>query len=154
MISPASTSPLSLELRVQATAEGMDTVHEGMNRFWTRLSQERAVEPRWCDAFTLAVAEIAANIIVHAHSPGGPGSHFTITLRCRPDRLVGRFVDRGESYLVGNPPPPMPRVDVAFDELSESGRGLPLVHATTDRFEYSRSPAGENIWTIEKRFPT
>ena len=35
-----------------------------------------------------------------------------------------------------------------------SGAGsLALVQVTTDRFEYQRTPDGQNIWIIVKRFP-
>jgi anti-sigma regulatory factor (Ser/Thr protein kinase) len=48
----------------------------------------------------------------------------------------------------------MPSVTVSYEELGERGRGLALVQLTTDRFEYQRTSDGENIWIIEKHFPS
>jgi anti-sigma regulatory factor (Ser/Thr protein kinase) len=48
----------------------------------------------------------------------------------------------------------MPSVAVPVEDLGERGRGLALVQLTTDRFEYQRTSAGENIWIIEKHFPS
>ena len=66
--------------------------------------------------------------------------------------LAARFVDRG---IVVNIPATatMPSVEGSIDDVSERGRGFAIVQATTDRFEYRRTPEGENIWTIEKYFP-
>ena len=57
---------------------------------------------------------------------------------------------------VATPPttPIMPSGAVSNAELGERGRGLALVQATADRFEYQRTPNEENIWIIEKSFPT
>lgn len=145
-------SRLVLDLDVPATAEGMDLVHEALAGCWSPLEAEHALDARWQAEFALAVAEVAANIIQHAHAPDPPLVKFDLSLTHFPDRLVGRFADRG---ILVTPPETleMPSVDVAFDELGERGRGLALVQATTDRFEYRRLANDENVWIIEKYFP-
>ena len=151
MASPDSDSQTLLDLRVPATADGMDAVHAALAGCWASLGQTRAVEGRWCNEFALAVAEVAANIIQHAHAPESPFVEFALSLTRYPDRLRARFVDAG---VVAHPPvsPSMPPVDVPDADLAERGRGLAIVQMTTDRFEYQRTPQGENIWIIEKAF--
>jgi serine/threonine-protein kinase RsbW len=151
----ASHDPESLpvlELRVPATENGMDSVHAALAGCWSTLQQTRSLDDRWRAEFSLAVAEVAANIIQHAHAPESPFVHFSLSLTRYPDRLVASFVDRG---IVATPPETsaMPSVDVPIEALGERGRGLALVQATTDRFEYRRTADGENIWLIEKDYP-
>jgi serine/threonine-protein kinase RsbW len=141
-----------LDLRVPATVDGMEAVHGALATCCSDLQRTRALASRWGDEFTLAVAEVAANIIQHAHDSETPLVHFALSLTRYPDRLVARFVDRG---VVATPPetPVMPTVKMPYTELGERGRGLALVQATADRFEYQRTRDGENIWVIEKEFP-
>ena len=141
-----------LDLQVPATQEGMDVVHTALDACWASLETMRPLEQRWRDEFSLAVAEVAANIIQHAHAPSPPLVEFTMLLAHAPDYLIARFVDVG---IVATPPdrPVMPSVTVSYDELGERGRGLALVQMTADRFQYQRTARGENVWVIAKRFP-
>jgi anti-sigma regulatory factor (Ser/Thr protein kinase) len=106
----------------------------------------------WRDEFSLPVAEVAANIIQHAHAPDPPLGEFTLLLEHAPDHLTARFVDGG---IVATPPdsPVMPSVTVAVEDLGERGRGLALEQLVADRFHYQRTASGDNVWIITKRFP-
>jgi serine/threonine-protein kinase RsbW len=141
-----------LDLQVPATIDGMDVVHTALDACWSSLAGVRPLEQRWRDEFSLAVAEVAANIIQHAHAPDPPLVEFTLLLAHAPDHLMARFVDVG---IVATPPetPIMPSVTVSYDELGERGRGLALVQMTADRFHYQRTASGENVWVIAKSFP-
>ena len=152
MASPEEGPQLVLDLQVPATIAGMDAVHTALAGCWSSLETVRPLAQRWRDEFSLAVAEVAANIIQHAHAPDPPLVEFTLLLEHSPDHLTARFIDRG---IVATPPetPMMPSVTVSYDELGERGRGLALVRVTTDRFEYQRTPDGENLWIIAKSFP-
>ena len=153
MTSPDTPPELLLDLQVPATQEGMDVVHTALAGCWASLAGVRPLPQRWRDEFSLAVAEVAANIIQHAHARDPPLLEFTLWLEQVPDHLRARFVDGG---IVATPPeaPVMPSVAVSYEELGERGRGLALVQMTTDRFEYQRTPSEENIWIITKRFPS
>ena len=153
MASPEEKPQLVLDLHVPATIDGMDVVHAALAGCWSSLEAVRPLEQRWRDEFSLAVAEVAANIIQHAHAPDPPLVEFTLLLEHAPDHLQARFVDRG---IVATPPetPVMPSVSVSYTELGERGRGLALVQITTNHFEYQRTPPGENVWVIQKSFPT
>jgi serine/threonine-protein kinase RsbW len=130
----------------------MDSVHAALAGCWSSLGDGRSTEGRWCDEFSLAVAEVAANIIQHAHDPEAPFVSFDLSLTRFPDRLRARFVDAG--VVVSAPDDaPMPSVDIPYADLEERGRGLAIVQMTTDRFEYLRTAQGENVWVIEKAFP-
>lgn len=152
-MSPEGVGEILLDLQVPATLTGMDVVHAALAGCWSSLEPVRSLPQRWRDEFSLAVAEVAANIIQHAHAPHPPLVEFTLLLEHAPDYLQGCFIDRG---VVVAPPasPTMPSVTVSYEELGERGRGLALVQLTTDRFEYQRTPDGENIWIIEKHFPS
>jgi serine/threonine-protein kinase RsbW len=143
---------LLLELRVPASVTGMDDVHSALAGCWISLEEVRPLEHRWRAEFSLAVAEVAANIIQHAHAPDPPLEEFTLKMSQGPDYLKACFVDRG---IVVTPPdkPVMPSVAVPYEELGERGRGLALVDAVSDHFEYQRTASQENIWIILKRFP-
>ncbi len=153
MTSPDDACEILLDLQVPATVTGMDVVHAALAGCWTSFQSVRPLPQRWRDEFSLAVAEVAANIIQHAHAPHPPLVEFTLRLEHAPGYLQGCFIDRG---IVAAPPdtPVMPSVTGSYEELGERGRGLALVQLTTDRFEYQRTPDGENIWIIEKHFPS
>lgn len=152
MASPDGEGRAIIDLQVPATVEGMDAVHSAVGGCWLELELPEPLARRWCDEISLAVAEVAANIIQHAHPPEAPLVDFALTLTRFPDRLVARFVDRGTA---ATPPDGvvMPSVSGPYDELGERGRGLAIVQMTTDRFEYQRTADGENVWIIEKDFP-
>lgn len=141
-----------LELQVPACEAGMDAVHTALAGCWMSLGMALPLEQRWQNEFSLAVAEVAANIIQHAHAPDPPLVEFTLRMSQGPDFLEACFVDRG---IVATPPdkPVMPSVTVSYDQLGERGRGLALVQAVADHFEYQRTAGHENIWIILKRFP-
>jgi serine/threonine-protein kinase RsbW len=141
-----------LDLQVPATVVGMDAVHAALAGCWSSLETVRPLPQRWRDEFSLAVAEVAANIIQHAHAPDPPLVEFTLLLEHAPDHLTARFVDGG---IVATPPdkPVMPSVAVSYEELGERGRGLALVQLVADRFHYQRTSSGENVWVVAKHFP-
>lgn len=153
MTSPDGTCEILLDLRVPATMTGMDVVHSALAEYWSSLELVHPLPQRWRDEFSLAIAEVAANIIQYAPAPFPPLVEFTLRLEHGPEYLQGCFIDRG---VIASPPetPVMPSVKVSYDELGERGRGLALVQLTTDRFEYQRTADGENIWIIEKHFPS
>ena len=153
---PVDGPELVLDLQVAATQEGMDLVHTALAGGWAHLQDVRGLDERWRNEFALAVAEVAGNIIQYAHAPDPPLVEFGLFLTRHTRRLVASFIDRG---IVATLPVDslvdsrMPSVAIAYEDLGERGRGLALVQLTTDRFEYRRTPAGENIWILEKHFP-
>lgn len=141
-----------MTLQIPATVAGMDAVHLALSGCWKALAQSDQLGSDWYNECALAVVEIAANIIQHASGITGLLPPIRISMTRYPNRLVIRFVDRGVMFTLSEQFI-MPPVEILNSEPGERGRGLALVQATTDRFEYRRTPDGENIWTIEKRFP-
>jgi anti-sigma regulatory factor (Ser/Thr protein kinase) len=140
-----------LDRSIPATTGGMDLVHKALDHCWTTLESNRTLEPDWCSAFTLAVAEVAANIIQYAYPSGIPRRRFTLTVWSESNRLKARLEDAGAS--VAWPDGHLLAVKLPRDPFSQRGRGLAIIRLTTDRFEYQRTDDGKNRWLIEKRFP-
>lgn len=69
---PVDEPELMLGLDVPATVAGMDIVHSALAGCWTQLQGVHGLEERWWNEFTLAMAEVAANIIQYAHAPDPP----------------------------------------------------------------------------------
>jgi anti-sigma regulatory factor (Ser/Thr protein kinase) len=152
MTSPGDEAEIILDLHVSATEEGMDAVHAALAGCWSSLERTFALDERWRDEFSLAVAEIAANIIQYSHNPHTPQVEFTLSLMHFPDRLTACFIDRGVAVEIPKEVP-MPSIAVDVEAVPERGRGLAIVQATTDRFECLRTSEDENVWLIEKYFP-
>ncbi len=86
------------------------------------------------DAAELALTELVSNVVRHA-----PGAHCTI-------RLLRR--EHGVRVEVADDCPRLPRPAPAYDELTESNRGLLLVGSVTDRWGTDPDPGGrgKTVW--------
>lgn len=93
---------------------------------------------------SIAVAEIAANIVEHA----AKGRAVTVRMEVMvlPDELEVRFIDDGHRAEVDLESVQMPDVD------AERGRGLAVAQAVLRRLSYRRAEDG-NHWTlVSERF--
>jgi anti-sigma B factor antagonist len=151
VVSSGAGQPI-LSLRLPATAAGMDILHQSLAACWTTLAVSRTLDPSWREAFTLAVAEVAANIIQFAHSPEEIDPQFELSLTSSADRLTARFVDWGSVVLSAAQLATLPTVTLTGDPLNDRGRGLAIIRMATDHFAYQRTADGENHWLIEKTF--
>src|SRR5256884_4079781 len=84
--SPASEVGHVVE--VTAASEHLEAVHATLARFWTGL--ERPPDEQWRLLFEVAVSEIAANIVQHAHPPV-----MIFRLTCRDRRVVAEISESG-----------------------------------------------------------
>jgi anti-sigma regulatory factor (Ser/Thr protein kinase) len=123
-----------------------------IDRFWTLVDQVAAspLDTVWRLELTTAIAEIGANIILHAY-PNGTGMAGRIELRLRlyANRIEARLTDQGVAYS-----PEVAR-SIQHDDLlalPESGFGLAIARTAVDRLAYRRTPAGTNCWRLIKRF--
>jgi anti-sigma regulatory factor (Ser/Thr protein kinase) len=82
--------------------------------------------------FEVAVSEIAANIMEHAHP-----TVMNVRLSAVPDRVVAEFTDTGHDWEA-----PL--------ELAERGRGLTLARTACDEVAYERVGT-VNHWRLVKR---
>lgn len=126
----------------------LDAVHAAIGRFFGAIdrttSPRPAAETRM--AFTLGVAEIAANIVHHAYPPPLAIGEFKLRLRLYPDRLDALLIDRGVPFVE-----PETAADSGSGDDPERGLGLALARRTLDRVVYTRDPAGVNHWWLVKR---
>ena len=131
---PAVTAS-SYSRTFQSPPDSFDMVHEMLGAFWSG----HPVSEGDRMVFETALIEVAGNIFEHAQGSGAITWVCTLTLD--GDRLSAELQDDGAPAQVCLARRPMP------DDLAESGRGLPLVHALTSEFAYRRDD-GRNIWTI------
>lgn len=139
-----------------ATLDGMDDVHELLDRYWNKAADAHLGPPdsAWRGLFDSAVAEIAGNIVRHAFPPPLIATTFQISLRYFADRVEAIMLDRGIPY---SPVPvlDLPDMRLALDDPElDHGWGLMIAHAVADNLDYERLGDGYNRWHIEKRLPS
>lgn len=118
--------------------DDVDTVHALLKSVWDECPEVSATDRL---SFETALIELAGNIIRHRDE--SVGIVYTLTIEASDDRLAATLSDNGRAIDIDLSSRPMP------DELSEAGRGLPLVHALVDNFEYVRSDE-QNHWRISR----
>lgn len=89
----------------------------------------------------MAAAEIAANILEHAHV-----ANFRMELHVASDEMLVEFVYGGEPALVDLDRVCMP------DEMAERGRGLALAQAALRLLSYARDEVGNHWHLVSKAF--
>src|SRR5690349_2569334 len=89
-------------LECQAGANQLDAVHETLARFWEGIGA--VPDERWRMLFEVAVSEIAANIVEHAHP-----LVMNVRLSAVPDCVVAEFTDTGHDWEA--PPEPAEFLD-------------------------------------------
>lgn len=130
--------PVTHRLALSTPPDDVNAVHALLERVWTS-SEEVSDLDRF--SFETALIELASNVIRHADS--GSGVSCTLDVSVRGDVLEATLRDTGE-------PGDIRLVDAALpDDLSESGRGIPLIKALVDVVEYGRE-AEANRWYISR----
>jgi hypothetical protein len=148
----AAEQPIvQIDGEAEASIDGMDTVHALLEEYWRAADAAlpSPPDPTWKVLFDSAVAEIAGNIVRHAHPP----RTFRISLRGFADRVEAVMLDQGIPYQM------VPAVGSADmrgsldDPALDGGWGLIIARAVTDDIEYQRLDSGYNRWQIQKRLP-
>jgi anti-sigma regulatory factor (Ser/Thr protein kinase) len=141
--------------------EALSALHAALERFWMKVDTVLANQPgtRWRLQLATAMAEVGANIVLHAYKQGEAGGLMGLCLSLCDDGVAAIFTDRGVEFdtrhldssgLTSLQPPD---VDVERDELSTSGLGLVLAQATVDEIRYHRARTGTNCWFLFKHLP-
>ena len=142
-------------------------IHAALGRFWKALPAALGrpdgwPDERWRAELELAIGEIAANIVRHAHPPSARAGSLRLRLRGFTTGVEAQFSDSGvafkgdlargaESRRAHAAPTDLGAT--AMEDLPESGYGLGLVVQAVDRLEYARTLDGQNRWTLYKRLP-
>ncbi|MFI1173926.1 ATP-binding protein [Streptomyces melanogenes] len=85
------------------------------------------------DAAELALTELTANVVRHV-----PGRHCHVLILARPSGVRVELTDDCAK---------LPQAPARIDELAESGRGLMIVAAVTDRWGVlSHAWGGKTVW--------
>lgn len=132
-----------------AKADELNAIHAALERFWLGLSGSVHAAPGrdWQLLFTMAVVEIAANIMRHAY-PAEVGT-FRLRLYSVVDAAHACFADTGIEFVEAD----TARQDTSDDDaLAESGFGLSIARRCLDGLQYRRSADGINSWHLVKRF--
>lgn len=129
-------------LRVEGRADDslLDEVHQVLDLLW---SGRPHVDEEDRTLFTLAVSEIATNIVEHARAREEISVSLEVSIDDTGIRAV--FSDDADPALIDLQNVSMPGED------AESGRGLALALATLDELEHS-GVAGGNVWRLARRF--
>jgi len=136
-----------VELRVPAGLEYIPTLRELLGALCARTVPGvlGGVPEDWVWGFQTAVAELASNIVRHAHREVAGDLRWVLT--AHEDRVEVRCFDRGTAYTPAPPSLPDPSA------LQEGGYGMFLIHRLLDDVEYTRTPDGENRWRLVKHLP-
>lgn len=102
----------------------------GVARRLLRDALRRAGHRQWADCAELAIGEVVANAVLHAHSP------IEVSLDVSPDRVRVEVADF-------NPSMRPPR---SADPQATTGRGLSLVAALTVACGVRSAPDGKVVW--------
>ncbi|WP_051451688.1 ATP-binding protein [Actinospica robiniae] len=90
-----------------------------------------------CEDVDLVVSELITNALLHTGlGPGGAPTPVRLELELDGDALTCRVVD-------SSPLPPQPE---EADHDAESGRGLILVEALADAWDWEDLPEGKAVW--------
>lgn len=146
---PATNSSLaSVTARFAARPEGLDELHEALDRFFTESDLAEAPIP-FKDRMALLTAsgEIAANIVAHA-CRGLPDAEVLVVLSHGEDYIEARFEDTG--IPCGDPEPGREAARNDGSEVPHLGIGLNLARLCVDGLEYARR-GGVNHWRLVRR---
>ncbi len=154
----SSIKPLiETEGEAEASAEGMDRVHDLLDQYWHVAGETLPVLPdsTWRALFDSCVAEIAGNIVRHAYNAhNSDGATMHISLRCFLDRMEAVLTDQGAPYMLV-PETRAPDMTKSVDGGALiQGWGLPIVRAAGDGLYYERSEDGINRWRVDKIMPS
>lgn len=93
--------------------------------------------------FSLAVSEIATNIVTHGRCPGNTRVTVTADLSIRDDVLFAQFRDDAAPVDVALAKAELP------DELAESGRGLAIAKMALDQLRHEVDEG--HTWTLVRK---
>jgi len=102
---------------------------------------------------SLAVEEIAYNIVTHGYAAAGRGGDIQVRIERKPDRLAVTLEDQGIPFDPSSRQPPSP-ADLALpvEDRTPGGLGVFLALRSLDGFHYDYIE-GRNRNTLEVRLP-
>jgi serine/threonine-protein kinase RsbW len=114
---------------------------------WLRKAAGRRLQPDVIEDLELAATEAVANIIRHAYG-GQPGRRIVIRISFHSTGAELLFEDEGNpppSGLFDHPPSAPAEGPVDIASLSESGRGLAIIHGCVNEVRYARHGATNEL---------
>ena len=120
--------------------DDVDEVHEFLQGIW---DENPHIPLRDRFSFETALVELASNIILYSVVTSSVTCD--IVIETSTDQINATISDNGDLVDLALDEHIMP------DEFSESGRGIPLIKALVDNFEYGNSE-NKNTWRMSKRY--
>lgn len=123
---------------------------DGMVAQLTELASPTLSEDK-LTSFEIAVMEALTNAVQHAVSPA-PDKPVAITIDVQPDRVRVVIFDAGARApddLYDNVPQPH-----EIDEMSESGRGIPLISMLADDVLFQPGEGGNRLQMVFNKDPS
>lgn len=139
MSEPSKPEATRHTLLLQAPPDNVDAVHTLLETVW---AHDVLVSLADRVRFETALIELASNVLQHTDT--GSGVTCYLWLEISAEQIVATLRDSGADGVGQLPDSGMP------DELAESGRGLPLIHALVDELDYQRD-GDMNEWRIVRR---
>jgi serine/threonine-protein kinase RsbW len=134
----------ALKLTIESRFENVPLVGISINRICREagLSEQGAFEVELC------VIEAVNNVIRHAYREK-PGKEVEIYLELTPHTINVKVADAGRPLPTKMFPPRHPEIDQGVGQLSDSGRGLFIIHSLMDQVTYA-TVGGRNIMSLTR----
>lgn len=120
--------------------DDVNAVHEFLSIIW---AENPHISSRDQFSFETAIVELVANIISYSEATSGVTCE--VVIETSEGQIDATISDNGELVELELDEHIMP------DELSESGRGIPLMRALVDEFSFDTSD-NRNTWRLLKKF--
>ena len=129
--------------RGPATAATVEAVHDDLDDLWSEAESVPEVDRM---AFTLAVVEIATNVVAHAERATDSPLELQVDVTAAPHRLLAKIYEFGAA-------PAGVDIDDApsVGELDETGRGIRLVQALVSTVGFERH-GDANVWKLRRDY--
>lgn len=136
-------SPATRSRRGPATAATVEAVHDDLDELWSEAGFVPEIDRM---AFTLAVVEVAANVVAHTERAGDSPLELQVDIVAASHRL------QAEIYEFGAAPADVDLdTTTAVDDMDESGRGIWLVQELVSTVVFERR-GDTNVWELRREY--
>lgn len=143
------TKKNSIKLKLLARTESLKAIRDTL----MRMGESLGVQSDILFSLVLAVDEACSNVIRHGYGyENGGDQPLTVDIDISPRRISIVIRDRGRAYDINQ----FPRVPIqeAVARRAEGGYGVQIIKSLVDKWNCSRTQAGENQLQLVKYLKT